>query len=120
MVHANPKNLSQDRFDRHALICLHATIWGSLVLGISHAVWAINLFEYGDAMMCGLETTFLSMSTLGVAICMMHIRAAAMAVIVSIIGPVVVYYWMTDVKGFHASAINLTMISVVFAVVVNS
>ena len=115
-----PKNLSQELFDRQALIRLHATIWGSLALGISHAVWAISLFEFGDATMRGLETTFLGVSTLGVAICLMHIRAAAMAIIVSIIGPVVVYYWMTDLKGFHASAINLTLISAVFAVVLNS
>ena len=93
---------------------------GAFVLGISHAGWAISISEIGDATMRGLVTTFLGVSTLGVAICLMHIRTAAITIIVSVLGPVIAYYWIIDIEAFRASAINLTLISAVFALVLTS
>ncbi len=108
-----------EAFDRQVLYRLHATVWGALFLGLVHSIWALAIFKYSDVAMRGLITTFLSASTLGVAICMMNLRFAAFTIILSMFAPVMLYFWFNGDTAYKVSAINLAMVATVFGLVLN-
>ncbi len=114
-----PKKYKGDAYDRQALLRLHAAVWGAVLLGISHSIWALAMFEYSALAMRGLVTAFLSASTLGVAMCMMNLRSAALTIVISMFGPIVVYFMYLGDSSYRVSAINLTMVATVFALVLN-
>ena len=111
-----PKYRSQHARDKAVIIRLHFTVWGTSVLGITLTIWTISLFGYGDETSRALTLLFVSTSAFGTALCMMHLRAASLSMMVSIIGPLVVYLWLTDIPSYMASSFNLALISGVIIV----
>ncbi len=114
-----PKKASPKTTNRAALARLHTTIWGSIGLGLAHALWAINLFEYGDDGTRGQIAVFIGVSTFGAALCLMHLRASALTIIISTIGPLAWFLWSTGSPAYMGSALNLALTSVAFIFVLN-
>lgn len=116
---SKPKGISQKQDHFHALIRLHTTIWGSIVLGFAYAYWSIALFEYGDGASKGLIGVFLATATFGASLCLMHLRIAAITLVTSVISPLVIFLWLTGTEAFMATALIIALVMTVFVFVLS-
>ncbi len=114
-----PKSLNSKQYGQAVLTRLHSTIWSTIVLGSSYSAWSIGLFGYGDDAIKGLVPVFIGVSTFGAALCLMHVRASALALIFWTLGPLVVFLWLTGEPSYMISAMNLGMVAVVFALILH-
>ena len=114
-----PKTARRENYNRAALVRLHATVWNSFLLGVSYASWTIALFTVADAQMRGLIAIFVSISAFCVALCLMHLRIAAITIITCVILPIAFYFAISGTPGFIATAFILVLVSGVFVSLLN-
>ncbi len=102
-----------------ALVRLHSTVWISAFLGLTFAAWTILLFKYGNERMWGLNTAFISISLFGAALCLIHLRIAAFAVVIFMTGPIILFFWQTGIPAYMTSAANMGVVAGVFMILIN-
>lgn len=91
---------------------LGQTILLSGVFGGLFSLWALTLFAYGNADTQGHVVFFSGVTCLGIMVCLMHLRAAAIVLALGAIGPTVLYLLNTGDHVFVAVAINLLIVTI--------
>ncbi len=97
-------SLSRVRFS------LWSTIWGGAALAIGVTAWSLRLFPYGDAYLQSQIAFYMGITTIGCMFCLMHVRAAALAVGICVLAPFTVFFASSGHDGFIAIAINMVLV----------
>lgn len=87
------------------------------LLTLSFTLWGLFLFQYGDPYARGQMVFFISMNVIGGAVCLMHLRAAAMSVIFIANVPFIAYFLSRPEQTLWALATNLALVSFSMVVV---
>lgn len=91
---------------------LRQTIIIAGFLGGVFSVWALALFSYGDAYTQGQVAFFSSVTCLGIMVCLMHLRAAAIALALTAVGPTSIFLIFAGNYVFTAVGINLVIVTI--------
>lgn len=89
---------------------LLAMIWLGAGLAIGFTSWSLGLFAYGDAYQQSQIAFYMGITTIGCMFCLMHVRAAALAVGICVLVPFTVFFLTSGQQTFIAIAINMTMV----------
>jgi len=103
---------NRDISAKYARRQLRQTIVLAGLLGGVFSIWALALFPYGNAYTQGHVAFFSGVTCLGIMICLMHLKAAAIMVAIAVIGPTVGYLLNVGNQVFTAVGINLLIVSV--------
>ena len=114
-----PKNLDAAVYNRAMLIRLHSTVWISIFLGSSYAAWGITLLNVSDGHERGLIALIATISSFSVALCLMHLRIAAVMIASCVTLPITIYFALSGVPGLMVTACLLTITTVVFIRLLN-
>ncbi len=91
---------------------LRTTMVFAGVLGAVFAGWALSLFKYGDAYTKGQAVFFIGVTCMGILVCLMHLRAAALLLTVAVIGLTVPYLLLMGQTTYTVVAVNLLIVTV--------
>lgn len=91
---------------------LRQTIVLAGVLGAIFSAWALSLFTYGNAYTQGHVAFFSSVTCLGIMVCLMHLKAAAIILAITAIGPTVLFLLFSGYQGYTAVGVNLIIVVV--------
>ncbi|ODT81692.1 MAG: hypothetical protein ABS76_11090 [Pelagibacterium sp. SCN 64-44] len=95
---------------------LVAMIWMAAALSIGFTAWSLSLFPYGDAYLRSQVAFYMGITTIGCMFCLMHVRAAALAVGICVLVPFTVFFATSGQETFIAIAINMAF--VIFALLI--
>jgi diguanylate cyclase (GGDEF)-like protein len=111
----------QTRTLPEAIHRLRVTIIMAALLGIGFTSWGLSLFPYGDAYARGHIAFFMAITVIGCGFCLMHLRAAALLVMVLVVVPFAIFFGSTGNAVFISIAINFVMvvIAVAYMIIVN-
>jgi len=98
---------------------LHATIWGVVALGLARVFWVNSLLGFGDRETEQLIVIFVATSTFGAALCLMHLRVAALSLIGITMLPLIGFLWLDADPVYMTLAMILTLVSAVVLYVAN-
>ncbi|WIY53696.1 EAL domain-containing protein [Devosia sp. YIM 151766] len=96
---------------------LRATIWMGAGLAIGFTVWSFSLFPFGDAYLQSQVAFFMSITTIGCMFCLMHVRAAALAVGLCVLVPFTLFFAGSGQDSFIAIAINMALAVIALLVI---
>lgn len=114
---AIPQNLSLNDYRKSIISRLHLTVWASTVFGMSLAFWAISIFPFGGASEQGSIIQILGISTIGAAVCIVHFRAASLALVLNTLVPFIGFLWMNGDDTQFLLATITGLVSLAFIVV---
>ncbi|HHB82556.1 MAG TPA: hypothetical protein ENK61_03695, partial [Devosia sp.] len=114
---AIPESVEPEELNRRILIRLHATIWNNLVFAALFSSWSMQLFLTGDIATQGLVVAFVGVSTFGIILCLMHVRAAVVAYLGASLIPLFLFMWATGESHFRTGAFVIFMVALVFIIV---
>jgi diguanylate cyclase (GGDEF)-like protein len=87
-----------------------------ILLGMSYSVWGTLLFQYGDLESHLLVIYFITITTFGCIVCMMHLRAAVFVMVLATVVPLATALLTTD--DFKSVVIGVNGLLVVSALVI--
>lgn len=93
-----------------AVVGLRSMVWASAALSIGFTAWSFSLYPYGDAYLQSQIAFYMGITTIGCMFCLMHVRAAALAVGVCVLVPFTAFFAMTGHETFIAIAINMVLV----------
>lgn len=88
---------------------LRAMIWIGIALAVAFTSWSFALFPYGDPYRKSQVAFYMGITTIGCMFCLMHVRAAALAVGVTVLGPFMIFFVMSGQETLIATAINMAL-----------
>lgn len=97
---------------RDACRQLRQTIILAGLLGGVFSMWALTLFTYGNAHTQSHVAFFSSVTGLGILVCLMHLRAAAIVLTLAAIGPTVVFLLYAGSQVYTVVGINLLIVAI--------
>lgn len=100
-----------------ARIHLRAMIWIGAALAIGFTAWSFALFPYGDAYLQSQIAFYMSVTTIGCMFCLMHVRVAALAVGLCVLGPFTVFFIGSGQETLVAVAINMIIVVAVLLMI---
>ncbi len=99
---------------------LRAMIWAGAALAIGFTAWSFSLYPYGNAYLQSQIAFYMGITTIGCMFCLMHVRAAALAVGVCVLGPFTVFFIATGHETLAAIAINMVIVVTVLLIILLS
>ncbi len=96
---------------------LLAMIWMGAGLAIGFTAWSLSLFPYGDAYLQSQVAFYMGITTIGCMFCLMHVRAAALAVGVCVLVPFTLFFITSGQETFVAIAVNMTLVIAVLLII---
>ena len=99
---------------------LRQTIVLAGVLGSIFALWALALFGYGDVYSQGHVAFFSGVTSLGIMVCLMHLRIAAIVLGVTVIGPTSLFLIYAGSQEFLSVGLNLVIVAVAILYVLSN
>nr|WP_298415648.1 EAL domain-containing protein [uncultured Halomonas sp.] len=97
--------------DKAAIRRLYGVVILGSLLGILYLTWAIALYGYGDAFSKSHAVFIAAITIIGCIICLMHLRAAALSLMMLIAVPFSLFLMLTQGAGFAAIGISLLLVS---------
>ncbi|MBU1176443.1 MAG: EAL domain-containing protein [Alphaproteobacteria bacterium] len=94
---------------------LQTTSLLALLLSAVFAVWALALLQYGTPYTQAHVICFVIVTVLGNAVCLVHIRAAFMAMLVGVVVPTTIILMLGGNVVFMVMAVNIVGVSVAIA-----
>lgn len=91
---------------------LRQTIVLAGLLGAVFSIWALALFSYGNAHTQGHVAFFSSVTCLGIMVCLMHLKAAAIVLAITAVGPTALFLMYAGQQEFTAVGLNLIIVAV--------
>ncbi len=116
---AIPRSITLQAYRRAIVRSLMTSVLVTIVFGIAYSYWITSILGYGDKTLHFLILAISGLATLGAAICLMHLRAAALAMAIFTLGPLIVYLWLTGEPGYLAVSVISALVSLVFVFVAN-
>lgn len=99
--------------DKAILAHLRLTTLLAAPVGCVFMYWEFQLFAYGDALMHGQVLFFAGVTAIASAFCMIHLRQAAVLLLMSVIPATAVFLLMQGEPVFSAVALNIVMVALV-------
>jgi len=96
---------------------LRAMIWMGAALAIGFTAWSFSLYPYGDAYRQSQIAFYMGITTIGCMFCLMHVRAAALAVGICVLGPFTAFFIGTGHETLAAIAINMVLVVTVLLII---
>ncbi len=100
----------QDVSVAKARLGLLAMIWLGAILAIGFTAWSLSLFSYGDAYLQSQIAFYMGITTIGCMFCLMHVRAAALAVGICVLVPFTAFFATSGQETFTAIAVNMVLV----------
>lgn len=91
---------------------LRQTIIFAGLLGAFFSSWALALFKYGDPYSQGHVAFFSGVTSLGIVVCLMHLRVAAIVLAVTTVGPTSLFLLIAGGQEHTAVGLNLMIVTV--------
>src|SRR5690606_20081226 len=89
---------------------LGAMVWIAAAMALGFVAWSFSLFPYGDAYLRSQIAFFLGITTIGCMFCLMHVRAAALAVGLCALVPFFVFFLAWGEQTLIAIAVNMVLV----------
>ena len=86
------------------------------VLGMSFTFWALSLYPYGDAYARCHVAFYMAYTAMGCIFCLMHLRGAALMLMVVVLLPFTAFFLLTGNLVIQAIALNLLLVSFVMVI----
>lgn len=83
----------------------------SAAIGIVCVIWALTLFNYGNAYTQGHAAFFICLTSIAVITCLMHLRQAGLLMFTTVLCPTALYFMMQEHLVFKAIAVNILLVS---------
>ena len=96
---------------QQAARALRATTCATPLLGLGCLIWALFLFRYGDAFAQVHTAFFLSITSIACIFCLMHLRPAALLLILTVAVPSTITFVLTGKPVLVAIAINFALVA---------
>lgn len=96
---------------------LRAMIWVGAALALGFTSWSFSLFPYGDAYLQSQIAFYMGITTIGCMFCLMHVRAAALAVGICVLGPFTAFFVASGQETLIAIAINMVVVIAVLLII---
>ena len=87
------------------------------ILTLGFTIWGLSLFHYGDGYAKGQMIFCMALNVLTCAFCLMHLRAAALAIMTVADIPFATFFFFEGHETYRAIAVNLVMVSVAMVAV---
>lgn len=100
-----------------ALISLRRTNTISGFLAFVFAGWGLSLFPYGDAYAQGHVVFYMGVTVIGCVFCLMHLRSAAMRVMLTVNTMFIAFFATSGNPVFVAISLNILLVSLVMMTV---
>ncbi|MGC3874680.1 putative bifunctional diguanylate cyclase/phosphodiesterase [Halomonas sp. GXIMD04776] len=97
--------------DKAAIRRLYGVVVLGSLLGVLYLTWAIALYGYGDTYSKSHAVFIAAITIIGSIICLMHLRAAALSLMVLIAIPFSLFLMLTQGAAFAAIGASLLLVS---------
>lgn len=91
---------------------LRSTYRLTALLGAGFCAWSLSLFPYGDAYQQSHVAFYIANTVIGCIFCLMHLRAAALALTAIVLGPFTIFFGTSGNPVFTALALNVALVTV--------
>ncbi|MCW5706175.1 EAL domain-containing protein [Shinella sp.] len=91
---------------------LRSTYRLTALLGAGFCAWSLSLYPYGDAYQQSHVAFYIANTVVGCIFCLMHLRAAALALTAIVLGPFTVFFGTSGNPVFTALALNVALVTV--------
>ena len=98
--------------DAQARTMLNHSVPVAGILGFLFCIWALSLYPYGDAMQQAHVAFYIGITSIGCVFCLMHLRAAALMVAISVLSPFSAFFLVQGNPIYLAMAFNLIVVVV--------
>ena len=98
--------------DEEAIGRLRSTYRLTALLGAGFCAWSLSLYSYGDAYQQSHVAFYIANTVVGCIFCLMHLRAAALALTAIVLGPFTLFFGTTGNPVFTALALNVALVTV--------
>ncbi len=109
-----PAHLDHEEENRAILARLHATVWSVLLLGPGYFLWIMTLFGHGDVALHGELIAIAVVVSLVSALCLMHVRASVLSLMLSGHVPLIIFLWNVEGGAYRTSAVVFALASLTF------
>ncbi|MBB4051023.1 diguanylate cyclase (GGDEF)-like protein [Devosia subaequoris] len=99
---------------------LRGIIWTGAAVALGFTAWSFSLFPYGDAHLQSQIAFYMGITTIGCMFCLMHVRVAALAVGICVLGPFTVFFSATGEETLVAIAVNMVLVVAVLLIILLS
>ncbi len=99
---------------------LGGIIWTGAAVALGFTAWSFSLFPYGDAYLQSQIAFYMGITTIGCMFCLMHVRVAAVAVGICVLGPFTVFFSATGEETMVAIAVNMVLVVAVLLIILLS
>ena len=89
------------------------------ILGVMFVAWSLSLYSYGNAYTQSHIAFFMGITVVSCIFCLMHLRAAALSLMVLVNVPFVLFFSATGNPTFIATSINVALVSVAMLIILN-
>ncbi|MBK8085886.1 MAG: EAL domain-containing protein [Devosia sp.] len=94
-----------------AATALRRTNMLSIAIASAFTLWALSLFPHGDAYLQSHLAFYMAITVIACIISLMHLRSAAFAVAIIVIGSFIAFFATTGQPTFIAIAVNVVLVS---------
>ncbi len=109
-----PRSLTLSSYRRAVVFSLHFSVWGTIGFGAAYGYWIFSIFQYTSYELEFLIVGISGIAVFGASVCLMHLRAAALALFVFSLGPLTLYFWFSGDSNQTIVAAIITLITVIF------
>ena len=87
------------------------TVLFSIIMGMGFSLWCFVLYDYGDISLRAHIAYFMSVTVIGIIVCLIHLPAAVWSTTLTVGIPFVLFFSVSGEPIFVAIAINFTMVA---------
>jgi len=107
-----------ETFDfKQAKYQIKMTILFSILMGIGFSLWSFTLYHYGDIGLRAHVAYYMSVTVIGVIVCLIHLPAAVWSTTITVGIPFVLFFGASEQPVFVAIAINFFMVAGVLVLI---
>lgn len=96
---------------------IRMTVLFSILMGTGFTLWAFTLYDYGDIVLRAHIAYYMSITVIGVIVCLIHLPAAVWSTTVTVGLPFVLFFSTSGQPVFVAIAINFSMVAGVLVLI---
>ncbi|MET0705837.1 MAG: EAL domain-containing protein [Tardiphaga sp.] len=90
---------------------LRSSVLMAGLLGAGFSAWSLSLFKYGDPSMQAQVAFFMGITAIGCGFCLMHLRSAALLVLVLVAVPFAIFFGSSDNIALVSIAFNFVIVT---------
>jgi len=87
------------------------TVLFSVLMGIGFSIWSFALYKYGDIALRSHVAFYMSVTVIGIIVCLIHLPAAVWSTTITVGIPFVLFFSTSGEPVFVAIAINFSMVA---------